>query len=409
MRGKPPAPELIPERAPEAQQPTGGCGISCVFAEDADFSSLAGAEFSSLRDSFDLRRHARELFWRPNADGGSRLAPLDGVRALGFLWVVADHAQEVAILYDASYSSKCVFLEQASDRAQSFTAWSCTLSLAGNSGVTIFFVLSGFLIPWILVNAVEREKELSFSRFITRRFFRVWPALNAYWMLSLPLFLYLVPNGGATGFDVYSTWVAPCAASCWTNLVFVTDFGSCIPGMDGGQEHLWTVSTEFQIYLITPLFVHVFLRSERLGELCVLAVIACTLVFWVVMNLRVYANGDTVGCTWINPETPLYCLGQYACGMLCAMGFISSSRSPRKGAWWALDAVRALFASPSSRERAVLAAAVLVALAFVGWIAVLNPLWMLDKRCAPLRAVPTRRGLTSHFCRGLGGVARGSF
>ena len=112
MSGKPPAPEHIPERAPEAQQPTGGCGISCVFAEDADFSSLAGAEFSSLRDSFDLRRHARELFWRPNADGGSRLAPLDGVRALGFLWVVADHAQEVAIrkmlraAYDAGAASQ---------------------------------------------------------------------------------------------------------------------------------------------------------------------------------------------------------------------------------------------------------------------------------------------------------------
>ena len=231
------------------------CGLDCVFGED-----LAEiVECKSLREAFDLRKNMRDIFFRPGVDGAARLAPFDGVRALAFIWVVSDHAQEVALEYVSNQdSSNCVMLE-ASDTAQSFTSWTCALASGGGFGVTIFFVLSGFLIVYILVSMVERENELSYCRFITRRFFRLWPSLNAYWILSLPIFLYLVPEN--TENDVYKKWVEPCTAGCWTNLVFITDFGTCLP-WDGGQEHLWTVSTEFQMYLITPLFVWAFLYSE---------------------------------------------------------------------------------------------------------------------------------------------------
>ena len=233
------------------------CGLpSCVFGED-----LAEiADGSSLCESFDLRKNVRDIFFRPDADGVARLAPFDGVRALAFIWVVSDHAQEVALEYVShDYSSLCVLLEDPSHTAQSFTSWTCTLASSGGFGITMFFVLSGFLIVYILVSMVERENELSYCRFITRRFFRLWPALNAYWILSLPTFLYLVPQNTAN--SIYNKWVEPCTNGCWTNVLFIGDFDTCLP-YQGGQDHLWTVSTEFQMYTITPLFVWVFLYSE---------------------------------------------------------------------------------------------------------------------------------------------------
>ena len=48
----------------------------------------------------------------------------------------------------------------------------------GGFGVTIFFVLSGFLIPLVLVRGYRTHGRINLRRFMWHRFLRVWPALN---------------------------------------------------------------------------------------------------------------------------------------------------------------------------------------------------------------------------------------
>src|SRR5436853_3977757 len=51
----------------------------------------------------------------------------------------------------------------------------------GGMGVLIFFVLSGFLITWLLLNEEERFGHISLKLFYARRTLRIFPAFYVYW------------------------------------------------------------------------------------------------------------------------------------------------------------------------------------------------------------------------------------
>ena len=110
----------------------------------------------ALAKSFDFRKNARDIFVRAPLAGAARLAPLDGVRALAFMWVSADHAMKT-IETDIGASS-CVFLQRAVSE-QTASAWLCTfITYWADFGVTLFFVLSGFLIVYIIFHMMEKEQ-----------------------------------------------------------------------------------------------------------------------------------------------------------------------------------------------------------------------------------------------------------
>jgi peptidoglycan/LPS O-acetylase OafA/YrhL len=64
----------------------------------------------------------------------------------------------------------------------------------GTHSVMIFFVLSGFLITWLLLKENERYGAVSLAAFYKRRTLRIFPAFYAYWMLMIT---FLVGTGRA--------------------------------------------------------------------------------------------------------------------------------------------------------------------------------------------------------------------
>ena len=123
----------------------------------------------------------------------------------------------------------------------------------------------------------------------------------------------------------------------------MTDFGSCIRHGRRpehlGRSHRVPSTSSRRCSCACP-------SLERLGEL-VLAVIACTLVFWVVMNLRVYANG----VRWVHrsAEDAALLPRPVRCGMLCAMGSRLEPQPAQGRVVGARRGPRALRACPSSR------------------------------------------------------------
>src|SRR5918995_3010394 len=53
----------------------------------------------------------------------------------------------------------------------------------GGLGVLIFFVISGFLITWLLLKEEARWGNVSLKLFYIRRTLRIFPAFYAYWLL----------------------------------------------------------------------------------------------------------------------------------------------------------------------------------------------------------------------------------
>ena len=108
----------------------------------------------------------------------TRLTAIDGLRGFAAFWVVTYH------LWNRFYPGL-----SPQDRVLSADTSSDSLSLLslvtfgfGYSGVTLFFVLSGFCIH--LPQAREQSRRVSLPSFAARRFWRLYPAYVASIVLS---------------------------------------------------------------------------------------------------------------------------------------------------------------------------------------------------------------------------------
>ena len=135
----------------------------------------------------------------------------------------------------------------------------------GWMGVDLFFVLSGFLITGILLDA--KESEGYFKQFYARRCLRIWPL---YYSLLLFMFVVvpaLLPSQSHSVFDTRSSpW--------WAFPIFLQNFLVPIPTMAIGLLGVtWSLAVEEQFYLIWPLVVRfcteVQLKRITIAVICV--------------------------------------------------------------------------------------------------------------------------------------------
>ena len=114
--------------------------------------------FWSLYFSNLFSNNLASIFFRkPGA-----LMPLDGLRALAILWVFTYHS---CFLFSYKFID-CIF------------PYTLSRFLAnGDMGVDLFFVLSGFLIGFILFKEIEKHEEIDKKHFYTNRFLRIWPGV----------------------------------------------------------------------------------------------------------------------------------------------------------------------------------------------------------------------------------------
>lgn len=108
---------------------------------------------------------------------------LDGVRALAYLWVLAAHLGQAMARDIKAYQHWQSTLTGI---------WTIGLDNKGDQGVTSFFVLSGFLIVFILTRLPASRKETVMSsttmiEFLFRRYMRLAPsiAMATFIMLAL--------------------------------------------------------------------------------------------------------------------------------------------------------------------------------------------------------------------------------
>ncbi|MEO6391061.1 MAG: acyltransferase family protein [Pyrinomonadaceae bacterium] len=118
----------------------------------------------------------------------------------------------------------------------------------GSHGVMIFFVLSGFLITWLLLKESERTGTISLPGFYRRRVIRIFPAFYVFWILSIVLLL-------AVGRQV--PW-----GHAWSAFFYVSNYYNGIYGDPSTAfSHTWSLAIEEQFYLLWP-FVFLFLHKD---------------------------------------------------------------------------------------------------------------------------------------------------
>ncbi len=182
---------------------------------------------------------------------------LDGLRGIAIILVLFHH---FTILKPVS----------AVDR------WIADAALIGWSGVDLFFVLSGFLITGILIDA--RGSDRYFSSFYARRTLRIFPLYYLIVFLSLVV----LPRLPAW-FDLLAGAGAP--REQWPYWLYLTNFAVASRNafLHGVLDVTWSLAIEEQFYVIWA--VVVWLCPPRvLGGLCGLTILAAPIARIVALN-----------------------------------------------------------------------------------------------------------------------------
>lgn len=180
----------------------------------------------------------------------------------------------------------------------------------GNLGVNFFFVLSGFLITYLLIAERKKQGKIHVRRFWMRRVLRIWPLFYgcvAFGFLVFPLLKSLfgeVPNE---------------TANPLLYLFFLNNFDLLWNGLPDASilGVLWSIAIEEQFYLVWPLILALLpIRKYWVAFLIII------LVSW--------------GFRWFNPSYNMHelhtlsCIGDMAIGALGAWLIATSSRFRRR-------------------------------------------------------------------------------
>jgi peptidoglycan/LPS O-acetylase OafA/YrhL len=164
----------------------------------------------------------------------------------------------------------------------------------GGAGVTLFFVLSGFLITSLLLAEKSRYGRVDLRAFYVRRALRLFPALAAALIVvALLAVTGLMPQDARVGVD-YRIVLA--GVVCYVaNWVWVA--GQPI----GMLSHTWSLAVEEQFYILWPALLLLGLRlGRRWFAMIVLLLIFADIPYRLILDLNggfahVFVGTDTRG------------------------------------------------------------------------------------------------------------------
>jgi peptidoglycan/LPS O-acetylase OafA/YrhL len=109
----------------------------------------------------------------------------------------------------------------------------------GSTAVAIFFVLSGFLITWLLVRESDTTGEISLRDFYLRRVLRIFPAFYVFWVVCI---------GAAALRGIQVPW-----GEAWSSFFYIGDYYEALKhAPDGIMGITWSLGVEEKFYLLWP-------------------------------------------------------------------------------------------------------------------------------------------------------------
>jgi peptidoglycan/LPS O-acetylase OafA/YrhL len=223
----------------------------------------------------------------------------------------------------------------------------------GYTGVSLFFVLSGFILVYTYAG-----RTTSMGQFYRARFARIYPAYAFSLLLTAPFFFYIIYRFRGVGGPPFFIW--PAEHPKLAVALVVTLLQSWVPPAALAWNSVaWSLSVEAFFYVLFPFLLPQFEKrgSRELGWMLGafwLAGLAVS-VSYVILRPDHLATVDpnVLNSVWLNVVkfNPLARLPEFLIGMTCGMLFIRNPRKERlaaslvAGALIALVAVAAFWAS----------------------------------------------------------------
>jgi len=135
------------------------------------------------------------------------------------------------------------------------------IGIVGKLGVILFFVLSGFLITYLLLTEEHSFKKISIKKFYMRRIIRIWPL---YFLIILLAF-FVLPNIQIFNLPGYGKDVIY-SNLMWKLILYAIFFPNLVLSLLGVvpyASHTWSIGTEEQFYLVWPLILR-YIKKYRI-------------------------------------------------------------------------------------------------------------------------------------------------
>lgn len=145
----------------------------------------------------------------------------------------------------------------------------------GSLGVRIFFVLSGFLITYLIIEEIRKRNSLNLKNFYIRRVLRIWPVYFAVLLFAFVIYpiikqyVFHVPNISHENPALFALFL-----SNFDVLRILSTPGQYANGM---LSVTWSVSIEEQFYLVWPFLFYFLKRKYLLASL--LTIMGVSLIY----------------------------------------------------------------------------------------------------------------------------------
>lgn len=164
------------------------------------------------------------------ASSRNHLASLDGLRALSILLVILSHSAGALVIGNRHFQ----------------------FGYIGHLGVSIFFVISGLLISWLMIRERDVTGNVLLRDFYVRRALRILPVFWVFLLCVLGLkWAHVI---ALSGFDLLRAFT------------FTRNYPLGVHGQEYSWwlNHVWSLSLEEQFYLVWPgLFAYLSRRGSR--------------------------------------------------------------------------------------------------------------------------------------------------
>jgi peptidoglycan/LPS O-acetylase OafA/YrhL len=140
-------------------------------------------------------------------------------------------------------------------------------AIPGDLGVSAFFVLSGFLITWLLLKEYGTAGTLSVRNFYSRRVLRIFPAYYCFITVS-----FIIDYFRGHPWD---------RALGLSSVLYVVNYYNATHGHPATSiAHAWSLAIEEQFYVLWPLVLIALARRRTTNALTILAVLIAAVASW---------------------------------------------------------------------------------------------------------------------------------
>jgi len=155
-------------------------------------------------------------------------------------------------------------------------------------GVLTFFVLSGFLITWLLLKESDRNGSISVHSFYVRRILRIFPAFYVFWILHV--LVSLLTRGKLS---------ASAIADYVSAFFYVSNYWHAISNSSYHYiGHTWALSIEGQFYLMWPWIFLAFHKDLRKFTRILIAIIVVVDLYRLLLFFGFHASDDWLTFTF---------------------------------------------------------------------------------------------------------------